>query len=89
MNFGKIFEKNQITKTKITKTKITKQTQNVFNYARNVRALEFTRLPLFSHASSKNKEMNDNGMSSSPTFSGFTYEGSPSKLKLAAENDRS
>ena len=52
-------------------------------------APEFTRLPLFSHASSKNKEMNDNGMSSSPTFSGFTYEGSPSKLKLAAENDRS
>merc|ERR1712028_16113 len=37
-------------------------------------APEFTRLPLYSHASSKSNEVNDNGLSSSPTFQGFTCE---------------
>jgi hypothetical protein len=50
-------------------------------------AKEFTRLPLFSHASSKHSEINDNGLNNSPTFSGFTYEGSPSKLKVMAKEE--
>jgi serine/threonine protein kinase len=48
-------------------------------------APEFTRLPLFSHASASKSD--DSTLSDSPTFSGFTYEGSPSRLKLAAALD--
>ena len=48
-------------------------------------ASEFTRLPLYSHAGASKSD--DTVLSDSPTFRGFTYEGSPSRLKLAAGND--
>lgn len=48
-------------------------------------APEFTRLPLLSHASGSKSD--DSPLSDSPTFKGFTYEGSPSRLKLAAAMD--
>jgi len=50
-------------------------------------AKEFTRLPLYSTSQSQKVEQSDNGLSSSPTFQGFTYEGSPSKLRMTAERD--
>merc|ERR1712196_545205 len=52
-------------------------------------ATEFTRLPVYSNAGHPGSHTsNGSSATDSPTFKGFSYEGSPSRLNLAAASEQ-